>query len=177
MAYDYWYVYQCVKSSETRGSSPIAGKDATPKKKPCGLYSVRATKEIINENNQPQARKCDKCGNRPRLNKGNVKKSPNLMISETGSRIDRWGVRRQVSVQTDVPDRKQRKEWAMELMNSKNRERLIESSNASEQTDEDLLENNETIEDTDEKILEAHHTMFKKDANGDYDLDNLEVRT
>jgi hypothetical protein len=136
--YDYWYLYQCVKSSETRGSSAIAGKDATPKKKPCGLYSVRATKELISENHKPQARKCDACGNRPRLNAGIVEKSPNYMVREMQYRIDNWGVRRQSLAETDVPDRNQRKQWALNQMNERNRARLIQSSNASEQSNDSL---------------------------------------
>lgn len=174
MAYDYWYVYECVESSETRGSSAIAGRDGTTKKTPCGLASVRATKELINENNQPQARKCDKCGNRPRLNKGNTTKCPESVAWVQEPRMlrrhDNNGYFQSGTKNSNIPNCAARKEWAVNEKNRRNTAHLITSSNASEQVDETIEYVDETIEYVDDGYLEQRHAregIVVADIKGD----------
>ena len=139
MAYSHFYVHDCQKSSETRGNRPT-------KTTPCGWSSVRATKEEISETYQPQARPCDRCTRRMRLNEGIVEKAPDLMVPmKIRNRHDPtdW---RMYEVDSDVPDMKARKEWAHKEANRRNERRFGICSNATEQVDETIEQVPKTIE-------------------------------
>ena len=73
-ANDYQYEYTCSESSEGRGSRVHRKTDSKgrKRKKPCGQKGIHTTKQPITSVSNHQAY-CKKCGNKPRLNPGNVR--------------------------------------------------------------------------------------------------------
>tara|TARA_R100001510_G_scaffold45671_1_gene42404 strand:- start:236 stop:616 length:381 start_codon:yes stop_codon:yes gene_type:complete len=73
-ANDYQYEYTCSESSEGRGSRVHRKADSKgrKRKKPCGQKGIHTTKQPITSVSNHQA-ECKNCGNKPRLNPGNVR--------------------------------------------------------------------------------------------------------
>jgi len=138
----HFYVYDCVASTETRGSGQIKGKKQVKTSTPCGWANLRKMKLSIEESHDPQGVKCKHCGNRPRLNPGMVSFS-NAFLKENRplSNHDRTRIIGMHQVETSVADVITRKAWAENEMNRRNRIWLSKHSNAIEQ-------NQKTIEDS-----------------------------
>jgi hypothetical protein len=153
MAYNHFYDYTCTESSETRGSR-------VTKTTACGWSSVRATKEEISESFKPQARPCDRCTRRMRLNKGNTTKAPDLMVKKMIRSATNPYDRTLYSVDSDVPDMKARKQWAHDRADARNRFRFGIDSNTSEQVDETIEQVPKTIEQV-VKTIEHNGESFE----------------
>ena len=151
MAYEHFYVYVCNPSSETRGSSAIAGKLATPKSTPCGRSNTHFTKQLINDDYRPQAAKCPECANRKRLNEGVVSKYDCFVQQKI-----RDGMGRVHTVDTDIIDLKASKDWAIKEAHRRNQSRKYHSlrrlSNPSEEVKKLLEQTVQSLEHMDEII-------------------------
>ena len=145
MAYTHFYDYTCTESSETRGSR-------VTKTTACGWSSVRATKEEISESFKPQARPCDRCTRRMRLNKGNTNKAPDLMVKKMIRDSRNPCDRTLYSVDSDIPDYKARKQYAHDRADARNQHRFGIDSNTSEQVDETIEQVPKTIEHNSESF-------------------------
>jgi|DEB0MinimDraft_6_1074348.scaffolds.fasta_scaffold00608_5 hypothetical protein len=64
---NYYYEFTCAKSSETRGRRRTVNT-----KGPCGKLNIHKTRRQITDKSKHQGR-CKNCGNRVRLNSGNVR--------------------------------------------------------------------------------------------------------
>lgn len=144
----HYYVYNCVASTETRGSGQIKGTKGTKKATPCGWANLRKSKFPIESHHTPQGVKCPNCGNRPRLNAGMVDQDLSF-VQEPRYSVNAYGERylhhdpRISRKDSTVPDVKARKAWAENEQNRRNRIHLGRRSKAIEdakRTNEDSLE-------------------------------------
>jgi hypothetical protein len=143
VGFRHWYVYECADTTETRGKRGA-------RKPPCGHFNVRATKYPIDEYHNPQGAPCQNCGRRQRLNKGIVKSNDAWIQEPVFGRNRETGVRYITNnpwQDSDIPNLKARKAWALSLAETMNAHRLAKSPNALEQTGETIEIIPETIEE------------------------------
>ena len=165
MAYLHFYVHDCIESTETRGSR-------VTKTTACGWASVRATKEEISETYQPQARPCDRCTRRMRLNEGIVTKSPAIMVQKKIRCAQNRYDLTVYEVDSDVPDLKARKQWAHNEADQRNRRRFGIDSNTSEQVTPTIEQVTESIEQVTESIEQVPKTIEHFNDVGGVLIDN-----
>jgi len=142
VGFTHWYVYECADTTETRGKRGA-------RKPPCGHFNVRATKHPIGDYHNPQGAPCKNCGRRQRLNAGIVRfndawiQEPETLRRVSDGERYRTGRRKD----SNIPDRKARKQWALSLAEQLNAHRLVKSPNAIEQSAEIFGTIPETIEE------------------------------
>ena len=155
--YTHFYVYDCVESTETRGSSKTKGKNHTVPKKACGYPNLRFTKKPIDDQHRPQGKPCDNCGRRQRLNGGIVSENPiNEWVYHTHTRGEQWagqgkawlrdGVAHASRSRTGPADVKARQQWALDEYERRKQAWLSRCSNAIEHDAETIEHGGELIE-------------------------------
>jgi hypothetical protein len=142
VGFTHWYVYECADTTETRGKRGA-------RKPPCGHFNVRATKHPIGDYHNPQGAPCKNCGRRQRLNAGIVRFNDAWIQEPNYGRNYATGERYRTGHWQDsnIPDRKARKQWALSLAEQLNAHRLVKSPNAIEQSAEIFGTIPETIEE------------------------------
>ena len=160
--FTHWYVYPCVESTETRGSSKTKGKNATVPKKACGFTNVRKMKHPIGSkdyNHPEQGAKCQNCGRRPRLNAGIMTENAineyqyfEHALGDENYGGDRgWrsadGVFYRSRSRTGPADVQARKQWALDEQAYRNQAWARKSSNAIEKGTKTNEQSASTIEE------------------------------